>query len=409
MPTRERLTERVVKAATPDKRQYHISDSEVIGLSVCVMPTGGRSFVLTYRFMGRKHRYTLGKWPDWSVTAARDRAKELKRQIELGEDPMERRTTARAAPRIADLVERYEDEHLPRLAERNASDQKSMLRNFVLPAWGNRLVTEITPMDVDALLTTVAKGRHRPTKGERKDKTPPKATPIRANRCGEMLRKMFNLSVKPWKMREDNPADAFRRRAETERDRFLSPEEITALAAALAASPDQRGASIIRMCLLTGARLGEVREARFEQFDLEYGIWTKQAANTKQRKIHRIPVSDDVIALVRQRRGALNVDRGWLFPGEVEGQPVQDLRKFWYSIRKASGLPDVRIHDLRHTFASMLVSGGASLEMIGKLLGHTQAKTTQRYAHLMDSPLRAGVNHVAGMVQPTLRVVEDGS
>ena len=164
------------------------------------------------------------------------------------------------------------------------------------------------------------------------------------------------------------------------------------MAKALDAAKDQRAAGIIRLCMLTGARSGEVRQARFEQFNLDLGSWSKPAATTKQRKIHRIPISGDVAAIVRQR--ALLVPRGnpWLFPGDTPGQPVKEIRRFWIGIRTEAKLPDVRIHDLRHTFASLLVSGGASLEMIGKLLGHTQMQTTQRYAHLMDSPLRDGVN-----------------
>lgn len=404
---RERLTERAVKAAHPRADDYQIFDAEVLGLALVVYPSGNRSFNFSYRFQGRQRRYTIGRWPDWTVAAARDRAKALRRMIEEGVDPMDKRESARAAPRIADLVERYVDEHLPRLAPRNASDQRSMLEKFILPAWRSRLVTEITPRDVDLVLSEIAKGRDRPTKKKRRVLGPvPKPTPVRANRCGEVLRKMFNLAMK-WQMRADNPAQDFRRRAEVERDRFLSPDEIAALAAALGAASDQRGASIVRMCLLTGARLGEVRQARFEQFDLEHGIWTKQAANTKQRRVHRVPISADVVALVRQRRAVLGSGEGWLFPGDVPGKPVQELRRFWAALQKEASLRDVRMHDLRHTFASLLVSGGSSLEMIGKLLGHTQAKTTMRYAHLMDSPLRAGVDHVAGLVRPRLRAVED--
>tara|TARA_R110002096_G_scaffold420205_1_gene625159 strand:+ start:452 stop:769 length:318 start_codon:yes stop_codon:yes gene_type:complete len=98
----------------------------------------------------------------------------------------------------------------------------------------------------------------------------------------------------------------------------------------------------------------------------------------------------------------------WLFPGDVPGQPVKEIRRFWRQIQIKAGIAGVRIHDLRHTFASLLVSGGASLEMIGKLLGHSQMRTTQRYAHMMDSPLRDGVNAVAEMMKPQLRVVQGG-
>ena len=151
-------------------------------------------------------------------------------------------------------------------------------------------------------------------------------------------------------------------------------------------------------------RLGEVRTATFDQFNLELAIWTKQAAYTKQRRIHRIPISAEAVALVRLRRAAVPAGCPFLFPGDVEGQPVIELKRFWARMREQADIPDVRIHDLRHTFASLLVSGGASLEMIGKLLGHTQIGTTQRYAHLMESPLRAGVDAVGNVLRPHLRV-----
>ena len=285
-----------------------------------------------------------------------------------------------------------------------------MLRKLVEPDWGNRLVAEITPSDVEKLLTKIAAGRARPSKVNPNHRARKlqgsKPTPIRANRTGEVLRKMFTLAV-GWKWCSDNPATGFRRRLENERERFLSKDEIGKLAEALDRAEDQRAATIIRLCLLTGGRVGEVRQARFEHFNLELGSWSKPATTTKQRKIHRLPISDEVAAIVRQRQLIVPDGIPWLFPGDVPGQPVIEIRWFWRSIQKETGLEDVRIHDLRHTFASLLVSGGASLEMIGKLLGHSQLKTTQRYAHLMDSPLRAGVDAVADAFRPRPKLVHD--
>jgi integrase len=124
--------------------------------------------------------------------------------------------------------------------------------------------------------------------------------------------------------------------------------------------------------------VGEVRTARSEQFNIYYVAWSKPAATTKQRKIHRVPISQEVVTIVRQRQ--LLVPRGnlWLFPSKTIGQPVREIRRFWMKVQKDSDLPDLHIHDPRHTFASLLVSGGASLEMIGKLLGHSHMQTTQR-------------------------------
>ena len=411
MPERIKLTEKVLREAEPAAgRDYQIFDTEVRGFAACIYRGGGRAFTLDYRHAGRQRRMTFGRWPDWSVSAARERARELRREIDAGGDPLAQRETKREAPRVTDLIERYCAEHLPKLSERSAADQRSALAKLVAPVWGRKLVTEITQTDVDKLLTKIAAGRARPHKDKPNNRArklqPAKPTPVRANRIGEVLRKMFTLAVQ-WRWCEDNPAQRFHRRVETPRERFLSTGEIASLAAALDAAEDRRAADIIRMCMLTGARLGEVRQSRFEQFNLEHMSWSKPPAMTKQRRAHRVPISDETAAIVRQRQ--LLVPRGtpWLFPGDVPGQPVQEVRRFWAQIQKTCSLSDVHIHDLRHTFASLLVSGGASLEMIGKLLGHSQMQTTLRYAHLMDSPLRAGVDAVAVAFRPKPRLVHD--
>jgi integrase len=410
MVNRLKLNEKTVRDAENLGRDYQIFDTDVRGFSITIYPSGNRAFTLDYRIAGRQRRMTIGRWPEWNCTAARERAKELRRDIDEGIDPLSLRETSREAPRVNDMITRYLAEHTPHLATRNAADQHTIMHKLVAPDWGKKLVTEITKADVEKLLTKIAAGRARPSKEKPYNRARKlqgsKPTPVRANRVGEVLRKMFTLAIS-WGMRTDNPASGFRRRIENERERFLTPEELGRLAKALDAAKDQRAAGIIRLCMLTGARSGEVRQARFEQFNLDLGSWSKPAATTKQRKIHRIPISGDVATIVRQR--ALLVPRGnpWLFPGDTPGQPVKEIRRFWIGIQTEAKLPDVRIHDLRHTFASLLVSGGASLEMIGKLLGHTQMQTTQRYAHLMDSPLRDGVNAVASIFRPRPQLVHD--
>tara|TARA_R110002072_G_scaffold29455_4_gene93120 strand:+ start:511 stop:1776 length:1266 start_codon:yes stop_codon:yes gene_type:complete len=411
MPERIKLTEKVLRDATPmPGRDYQIFDSELRGFAVCIYRGGGRAFTLDYRHAGRQRRMTFGRWPEWSVAAARDRAKALRREIDVGVDPLAQRAEQRAAPRVSDLIERYCAEHLPKLCENSVADQTSALAKMVAPIWGRKLVTEITPTDVDKLLTKIAEGRARPHKEKPNNRARklkgPKPTPVRANRIGEVLRKMFTLAIQ-WGWCEDNPAQRFHRRIETPRERFLSTEEIARLAAALDAAEDRRAADIIRMCMLTGARLGEVRQARFEQFNLEHMSWSKPPMMTKQRRAHRVPISEEVATIVRQRLFLVPKGSPWLFPGDTPGQPVKEVRRFWARIQKECDIEDVRIHDLRHTFASLLVSGGASLEMIGKLLGHSQMQTTLRYAHLMDSPLRAGVDAVASAFRPKPVLVHD--
>ncbi|MFN8831643.1 MAG: site-specific integrase [Labrys sp. (in: a-proteobacteria)] len=228
---------------------------------------------------------------------------------------------------------------------------------------------------------------------------------MRANRLGEILRKMFNLSVR-WRIRADNPAAGFARNAEAPRDRYLSTDELGRLSAALDAHPNRRAADAVRLILLTGARRGEVLNARWDQFDLDAAVWIKPAATTKQRRLHRAPISVSAAALLRTIRLRVPEECEWVFPGEAEGKPLQDIKRFWEDVRAKADLPAVRIHDLRHTFASLLVSGGMTLPMIGKLLGHTQVQTTQRYAHLLDDPLRAGLEQVGDMLRAKPRLVQ---
>ena len=203
---------------------------------------------------------TFGRWPEWSVSAARERAKEIRREIDAGADPLAQRGALREAPRVDDLIERYCAQHLPKLAERNASDQKSALAKMVAPVWGRKLVTEITSSDVDKLLSKVAEGRARPHKempnNRAKKLQPAKPTPVRANRIGEVLAQDVHpggrVGLVRGQPRPALPPPHRDRRANAFCPRKKSPS----LAAALDAAEDRRAADIIRMCMLTGARLG---------------------------------------------------------------------------------------------------------------------------------------------------------
>ena len=408
---RKVLTERFVKSVTAGNRASPIfMDDEVIGFGVQVRQNGRKTFTLDYTFEARRRRYFIGDHPVWTVAAARDEAKRLKRAIDGGTDPLDTRDERWAAPTVADLIQRYLDEHVSKQTSNAAKDIRSMMTKLVLPAWGTRKVVDIRTSDVDRLLTEVAKGRARPHKSKTKKKRPKalhgaRPTPGRANRLGCAIRKMFNLAIR-WEIRTDNPAAGFIRNPEYPRERFLDLKEIGRLSEVLDAHPNRRGADVIRLLMLTGARRGEVLNARWEQFDLDGAVWTKPAATTKQRRLHRTPVSGAVVALLRTIRLRVPQDCPWIFPGDAPGKPMQEIKRFWDDVRAKTDLPGVRVHDLRHTFASLLVSGGMSLPMIGKLLGHTQVQTTARYAHLFDDPLRVGLEQVGDMLRVKPRLVQ---
>jgi len=201
---------------------------------------------------------------------------------------------------------------------------------------------------------------------------------------------MFSLA-KAWEWRTDNPVEGVQKYQEAKRDRWLKEDELKRLVSVLSGHPNQRAANIIRLLILTGARKSEAMKATWDQFDLARGVWTKPAHTTKQKRVEHVPLSGAAVTLLSDMKAIRTnntTESPFLFPGEVPGQPIKEIKRFWEEVRAAAGLDNVRIHDLRHTFASHLVSNGVSLPIVGRLLGHTQPQTTQRYAHLADDPMR---------------------
>lgn len=376
----ERLTDALVKKAPPPTAgQTLVWDEDVKGFALRVTPKGAKSFLLDYRAEGRQRRITIGSYPDWSVQAAREAAKEMKRQVDKGSDPMGERRAERVAPTMEDLWDRYSKEHLIRKAARSQVDETIMWEKIILPRMARMKVMKVEHDDIDDL--------HRFVTSER-------GTPVRANRTVEVLRRAFNLAIR-WKWRPDNPATGVRRNPEEKRHRYLNKTEIATLAAALNRHPERMSAAAIKLLMLTGARKGEVLGATWDMFDLENGIWTKPSSHTKQKRLHRVPLSAPALRLLMDiKSGATGP---FVFPGE-DDKALTDIKRTWATVCKDAGIEDCRIHDLRHSFASILVSAGASLPLIGQMLGHTQVTTTARYAHLYDDPLRKAAEMVGNAI-----------
>jgi integrase len=219
---------------------------------------------------------------------------------------------------------------------------------------------------------------------------------------------MFNLAIR-WRMRTDNPSKGVERNPEAKRKRYLSGDELERLTMTLATYLDQEVANIIRLLLMTGARSGEVFGMRWTDLDLVTGTWTKLGSTTKQKSDHVVPLSAPVRQLLVEIRHRQHNQRPeFVFPGPGKTGHVTTIKKAWKAICQASNITNLRVHDLRHSFASQLASGGASLPLIGALLGHSQPATTARYAHLFDDPQRAAVERVAAIVtgQPAGDVVK---
>jgi integrase len=368
-------------------------DPDVKGFGVRVTPAGAKAFILNYRADGRQRRITIGSFPDWKVAAARDHAKALKRQIDVGEDPMQVRHDERAAPTVKELTERYLAEGIGQKRARTIVEEKSLINQLIIPKLGRLRANAVRRVEVETF--------HREISA---------STPTRANRALSLLARIFTVSV-GWGILTENPCKGIEKNQEDRRERYLTPAELGRLMAALASHRNKSSANAVRLLLLTGARRGEVLSATWGQFDLDSGVWSKPAASTKQNKLHRVPLSDAARTLLNDMQAAAKAELAKsrkldpeakinpaLFPGSRDREQQGDLKKFWASLCASAKIEGVRVHDLRHSYASYLASAGLSLPIIGALLGHSQPSTTQRYAHLLDDPLRAATDKVGTIV-----------
>jgi integrase len=355
-----------------------IYDSQLGGFGVRITASGAISFILTYWVNGRQRRFTIGRHPELTATAARAEAVQLRELIRRGGDPLAEKQQRYASPTVADLAHDYLERHAKihkRVAA--ANDDAGMLRNIILPKLGKLKVAGVERRDIEEVHSKL------------------KDMPYRANRVLALLSKMMNLAI-DWGWRADNPCRRIPRFQEEKRDRWLSTDELERLCTALDKHSNQVSANAVRLLLLTGARRGEVLSARWEEFDLERGIWTKPSHHTKQKRTEHVPLSAGIMQLlVNMKKQATDE---LLFPGQTPGEPLREIKKFWSSVRKIARIKDARLHDLRHTYASHLVSAGMSLPIVGRLLGHTQVQTTARYAHLADDPLRQATNRFASIL-----------
>jgi integrase len=381
----QHLTDAVVKRLpTPDRDNRVYYDSDQPGFGVRVTRRGHRSFILNYivKTTGRERRLTVGSFPAWSVVGARQEARRLRREIEAGGDPMAAIEASRAAPTVGDLIERFEAEHLPRLRSSSRQKYREQIRKYVRPILGTHTkISEIGFADIDRMHRRVTEV----------------GGPYAANRTHSVVTKMFSMAIR-WSWVTVNPAKGVEHNPEVKRKRYLSADELARLIQALAEHPNQQSANIIRILMMTGARKSEVLGMRWDQLDLSTGIWTKLASATKQKADHTVPLSAPVRMLLNELYAACIKPGEFVFANARKDGPRLNIQTNWEKLCKAAGIEGLRIHDLRHSFASQLASGGASLPLIGALLGHSNPNTTARYAHLFLDPLRAATERVGATI-----------
>ncbi|MEP3422938.1 MAG: tyrosine-type recombinase/integrase [Erythrobacter sp.] len=364
----EKITDKLIRSTKPPTSgQTFLREQRLTGFAVRITATGFTAFVLNYTVCGRERRITIGRHPAWTVAAAREEAKRLRRMIDVGEDPLEERNAHRSHPTLAEFYKDYEKEVLPTKAESTQRDEKAIWKRFLLPHFGSKRLVELTSGDVDRLHRRISQ-----------------KTPVQANRVMAMLRKAYSVAIR-WGLVEKNPVSGLTMNPEIPRERYLSAEEQRAFVETLSSLPETSPTLAIWFLLLTGARSGEVFSADWSQFDLDRAVWIKPSAHTKQKRTHRVPLSDPAVEVLKR---AQKIARGEFVFATNSGKPISSIGRAFGRLCKQADIEDFRPHDLRHNYASLLASEGVSLQIIGKLLGHTQPATTNRYAHLADEPLR---------------------
>lgn len=379
-----KLTKRTVDAAPPKERDYIVWDEELPRFGLRVRTSGTKTYVVQYRAHGRTRFVTLGHHGPVTPEHARKLALGVLAEVAAGGDPAEDRKQGREALTLRQLAGRCLAEHAgPKKKPRSAEDDRRMLDNHILPTLGGRRVLEIRRGDVEKIHIAL---RDRPIMG---------------NRVLSLLSTLFHFAERlelapPY----FNPCRGIRRYPERRRERFLSVAELARLGAALReleenyrAGRDPRrcqselpaGVAAVRLLIFTGARMSEILTLRWEYVDLERGLLRLPDSKTGPKVVHLNAPALGLLADRHEVRG----DSPCVIPGAVAGERLVNLAKIWRRVRKRADLGDVRIHDLRHSFASMGAAAGLSLPLIGALLGHRQASTTQRYAHLADDPIRS--------------------
>ena len=372
-----RLTKRLVDTAKAQETDYFLWDEEIPGFGLRVFATGKKSYLIQYRKDGRTRRVSFGRYGTITPEEARKKARELLVGVGDGQDPAEEIRQNRYAPTVAGLCERFMDEHVEgRCKPATRLEYSRLIELFIKPAFGNHKVAAITRADITRLHHDM------------------RATPYQANRTLAALSKMFNLA-EIWGLRTDgaNPCRHVKKYRETKRERYLSAEELSRLGVVLGqvereGTESPSAIAAFRLLLLTGCRLREIQTMKWSY--IQGNQLHLPDSKTGAKRVYLGPPALHVLANIERQD-----DNDYVITGKVRGQHLTDLQPPWQRIRRRAGLEDVRIHDLRHSFASGAVMMGESLPMIGKLLGHSQVQTTARYAHLADDPVQAAASRIS--------------
>ena len=388
MPTGH-ISKRSVDAFQLGAKDTYLWDDELAGFGLKVTPAGRKVYLVQYRLGGRKgrvRRVTIGVHGRLTPEQARIEAKRLLGMIASGDDPAEQKQQKKDRPTLGQLLDVFLLEHADaKLKSSTATEYRRLYRLYVTATLRRRAVADVARSDVARLHLAIE-------------------SPYQANRTLALLSKFFNWCEKHgYRTDSSNPCRHIEKYKEQRRERFLSPLELARLGNALAEAEANETTSTyviaaLRLLVLTGARLSEILTLKWSYVDFDNNQLRLPDSKTGAKTIYLNAPTLQILTDLPRLEG-----NPFVICGKREGARLINLQKPWRRIRKAAGLDDVRIHDLRHSFASVAAGSGQSLPVIGALLGHTQPQTTARYAHLAADPLRAASDAVGGKIAASLK------
>lgn len=367
---------RLAGIEAPASGRRWVYDTKSPGLGLLVTEKGAKSFYLYRKIRGRPERIRIGGFPEINVETARNQAVKLNAEIAKGENPADAKRKQRGELTLGQLFDLYIEFHaLPRKKAASVATDRAIWKRY-LGDWKNRKLSTIAHSDVQALHSKIGKANGK----------------YAANRLLALLSTMFNTATDHGEWKQVNPCRGVKMFAEKSRDRFLQPDELPRFIKALDGLENQQIADAFRLMLLTGARKGNVLAMQWVDVDTNGATWRipDTKANEPQR-VHLPPQATEILEKLRN----LGTDSPFVFPSRTAGSArghLQDVTKAWNDVRDNAGLPNLRMHDLRRSLGSWMAASGASLQIIGKTLGHHDPATTTIYSRLNIDPIRQAVD-----------------
>jgi len=400
-----KITNRTVESAEATSGDYFIWDDEMPGFGIRVFSSGRRSYVVQYKKDGRNRRVTLGLHGRITPAEARQLAKQLFGDLAKGHNPAEERAIIRRDPTVHELCDLYLKEGRaakPTKKESSWRTDGSNMARHIRPLLGTRKLRSLTKVDIQRFQSDVTVGKT--AADERtgfRGRAIVKGGPGTAARATAILGAMLSFAAERGLI-PANPAKGVKLHPAKRRERFLSADEMARLGEALAdeelKSEAAPSVAAIRLLILTGCRKGEITTLQWRYVDQERGLLRLPDSKTGAKVV---PIGGPALDLLKSLPRFPNEPN--VFPSRRQGRHLVGLQKVWERVRDAAKLENVRLHDLRHSFASVAVTGGHSLYMVSKILGHKDTRTTEIYAHLAADPMREVANQTASLIADMLK------